>query len=81
MAITESARVTAHHSNDQDWVKVGKLALDTRTDTVGVVMSIGLRLGSAQLAGDERIWLRPVGGGREWEAFAEHLTSAPDGTR
>lgn len=80
MAITESARSSTRRPGPPAapaWLEVGAAALDTRCDRVGVVMSIGLRLGSAQLAGEDRIWLRPEGGGREWEALVEDL--APGG--
>ncbi|MET9292797.1 hypothetical protein [Streptomyces sp. NPDC003077] len=37
---------------------VGKCARDTKRDRVGEVMDVS----------GSRVWLRPVGGGREWEA-------------
>lgn len=40
---------------------VGRLARDTKRDRVGTVMEIE----------PERVWLRPPGGGREWEAERE----------
>lgn len=62
------------------WLKVGRLALDTRYDQVDVVMSIGTRLRGQPAHLETTVWLRPPQGGREREALAEHLAPAPDGT-
>lgn len=42
-------------------------ALDTSTDRIGEVME---RRGIGR---GERVWLRPVGGGIEWEADGENV--------
>lgn len=55
------------------WLHVGAHVIDTRSERVGVVMSIGLRMGGRQFGTADRVWLRPPGGGVEWEAKARHL--------
>ncbi|MEE1835785.1 hypothetical protein [Streptomyces sp. SP17KL33] len=45
---------------------VGTLVLDTATDRVGVFMG-------RVHPHSSRVWLRPEGGGREWEAFGNRL--------
>jgi hypothetical protein len=44
-------------------VEIGMLARDTSRDVVGQV--VDKHIG--------RVWLRPVGGGREWDVRAEQL--------
>ncbi|MEU3354991.1 hypothetical protein [Streptomyces sp. NPDC037389] len=46
-----------------DTMAVGSLAMDTQRDRVGEVMA----------ATRERVFLRPLGGGREWEATPSAL--------
>ena len=60
------------------WIKSGALALDTATDRVGQVQHIGAPYASSPAANKERdkVWLRPVGGGVEWESTVNALAPA-----
>lgn len=73
MASTKSNRAD---TKPPAWLKEGVRATDTATDRTGVVMSVGLIHGGVQLAPPDRVWLRPPGGGREWEAPADRLAPA-----
>lgn len=48
-----------------DRPRVGEPARDVRTDRIGVVMAVD----------GGRTYLRPLGGGREWEASAADIRS------
>ncbi|MCQ4084628.1 hypothetical protein NGB36_29645 [Streptomyces sp. RB6PN25] len=47
--------------------RVGEVARDVRTDRIGVVMAV--------VGG--RTYLRPLGGGREWETAADDVVPVP----
>lgn len=59
-----------------DWLRVGTIVYDQRLRLRGRVVDIGYPAGEKRQA--ERVWLRPMGGGREWNPLVEDL--GPDTT-
>lgn len=60
------------------WLVVGALVLDTAKNLVGEVQQIGPGYDLGQDKPEERgkVWLRPPGGGLEWEAQSADLLPA-----
>ncbi len=63
------------------WIKPGAVALDTATARVGEVQYVGPLFAFAPAAkkDQDKVWLRPVGGGVEWETTADALAPAATG--
>jgi hypothetical protein len=63
------------------WIQPGAVALDAATARVGQVQHIGPLFAFAPAPKKERdkVWLRPVGGGVEWESTAGDLAPAATG--
>ena len=63
------------------WIKPGAVALDTASARVGEVQHMGPLYPQAPTAKKDRdkVWLRPVGGGVEWESTAGALAPATTG--
>jgi hypothetical protein len=65
------------------WIKRGAVALDTATDRVGEVQHVGPPFATGPRAERDRdtVWLRPVGGGLEWESTISDLAPVETGYR
>lgn len=64
------------------WIKRGAVALDTATGRVGEIQHVGAPFASAPAARkhQDNVWLRPVGGGVEWESTVNALAPATIGS-
>ena len=63
------------------WIKRGAVALDTANARVGEVQHVGPLFAFAPAVNRDRdkVWLRPVGGGVEWESTVGDLAPAATG--
>jgi hypothetical protein len=58
------------------WLHKGATVYDDRIRAWGEVQALGFPEGDQRQA--ERAWLRPVGGGREWNPLIEDLRESDD---
>ncbi|MEY9839395.1 hypothetical protein ABH941_004657 [Streptacidiphilus sp. EB103A] len=63
------------------WIKHGAVVLDAATRQLGEVQHIGppYATGPSTRKDHDKVWLRPCGGGREWEATVADLSLAETG--
>lgn len=69
-----------HTSRGADWLCKGAIVYDRRLEQLGRVMDVGYPPGEDEQV--RRAWVRPLGGGREWNPLVEDLLPRePGGVR